>query len=161
MTPEERAAYYGRPMTDERRAKIAAGVRKHFKEHPPKPRVGWAHTPKTKAKLRDIGKQMFADGRRKADFGVSSRWDSKTGSILRRAQLKHEAEQADKLRADGYEVYSPTAVCDRIAIKDGRVFFVEFKLPGQLLREGQQRVRDSDPERYVIVYAPIKSEIGR
>lgn len=66
--------------------------------------------------------------------------------------MEQEQAQADALRAAGYEVYSPTVVCDRIAIKDGKVFFVEFKRLGQELRPGQERVRGLVPEAYKVIY---------
>lgn len=72
--------------------------------------------------------------------------DSKTLSLRRMRQLKHEERLANELRKDGFEVFSPTVVCDRIAIRNGKVFFVEFKKPGQELRPGQQRVRDLEPD---------------
>jgi hypothetical protein len=71
---------------------------------------------------------------------------------LRLAQIAHEESEANELRKNGYEVFSPTVVCDRIAVKDGKVFFVEFKKEGQRLREGQQTIRDLVPDNYLIVY---------
>ena len=79
--------------------------------------------------------------------------DRKFFSELRQKQLVHEEAEAEKLRQAGYEVFSPTVVCDRVAIKDGKVFFVEFKSTGQNLRAGQQRVHDTSPDNYLIVYS--------
>lgn len=59
---------------------------------------------------------------------------------------------ADDLRRKGFEVFSPTVVCDRIAVKDGQVWFVEFKKRGQELRPGQQRIRDLMATNYMVVY---------
>lgn len=59
---------------------------------------------------------------------------------------------AKALASEGYEVFSPTVVCDRIAVKDGKVFFVEFKLPGQPLRPGQARIQSLAPDQYLIRY---------
>jgi hypothetical protein len=72
-------------------------------------------------------------------------------------QLKHEEREAAKLRAEGYEVFSPTVVCDRVAVKDGKVFFVEFKFTGQSLRPGQERIRELTPENYITQFSD-KSE---
>lgn len=72
---------------------------------------------------------------------------------IRLKQLDHEEAEASKLRAEGYEVYSPTVVCDRIAVRDGKVFFVEFKQPGQRLRPGQQKVHDLVPKMYLIKFS--------
>lgn len=76
-------------------------------------------------------------------------------SKRRLAQIAHEEAEAEKLRSQGYEVFSPTVVCDRIAIKDGKVYFVEFKKEGQALRAGQQRVHDAMPDHYLIVYSGL------
>ena len=79
-------------------------------------------------------------------------FSSKNQSKRRKGQIKTETGVADQLVAEGYEVYSPTVVCDRIAVKDGKVLFVEFKKPGQGLRPGQQRIHDLVPEMYLIRY---------
>ena len=68
-------------------------------------------------------------------------------------QIAHEEAQAERLRASGYQVFSPTVVCDRIAVKDGKVIFVEFKKPGQELREGQATIQALIPGNYLVVYA--------
>jgi hypothetical protein len=79
--------------------------------------------------------------------------DGPASSKRRLKQLQHEEAEATKLRNVGYEVFSPTVVCDRVAVKDGKVFFVEFKKLGQKLRPGQQRIRDLVPESYIIQYS--------
>ena len=77
---------------------------------------------------------------------------SSLGKKLRRKQIKHEEAESNRLRAEGYEVFSPTVVCDRIAVKVDKVFFVEFKQPGQKLREGQKRIQELVPNQYLIRY---------
>jgi Holliday junction resolvase len=67
------------------------------------------------------------------------------------ARIQKEQGEAAKLCAAGYTVYSPTVVCDRIAVRDGRVWFVEFKKGRQKLRPGQQAIHDLMPEHYLIV----------
>ena len=59
---------------------------------------------------------------------------------------------AKVMEQEGYKIFPPTVVCDRVAVKDGKVFFVEFKKPGQRLRPGQQEIHDLVPEMYVIRY---------
>lgn len=78
--------------------------------------------------------------------------DGSLQSKKRRNQIDHEEREAQKLRDYGYEVYSPTVVCDRVAVKDGKVFFIEFKKPGQGLRPGQKLVSELVPDMYVVVY---------
>lgn len=66
-----------------------------------------------------------------------------------------EAAASEALVADGFKVYAPYAVCDRIAVKDGRVYFIEFKREGQSLRPAQQEIHDLTPDNYLIrYYAP-------
>jgi hypothetical protein len=81
---------------------------------------------------------------------------SEVQSRLRYNQMSYEEGMADDLRKDGWEIFSPTVVCDRIGIKDGKVVLIEFKKPGQELRESQQRVHDVDPDSYLIVYKDTK-----
>jgi hypothetical protein len=76
--------------------------------------------------------------------------DPATCSKRRMKQIQHEESEANKLRDEGFEVLSPTVVCDRIAVKAGRVFFVEFKRPGQKLRPGQKRIQELVPEAYIV-----------
>jgi hypothetical protein len=77
-----------------------------------------------------------------------------------RARIAYEHHEVDRLVAAGYDVLWPASVCDRIAIKDGRVLFVEFKKPGQTLRPAQQRVRDTCPEQYVVIeYAHVVKSV--
>jgi len=77
---------------------------------------------------------------------------SEQGSRLRKAQIAAEVAMAKKLETEGFKVFSPTVVCDRVAVKDGKVFFVEFKKAGQELRPGQQEIHDLVPEMYLIRY---------
>jgi hypothetical protein len=79
--------------------------------------------------------------------------DSASQSKRRLLQMQHEELQAQLLRDSGYEVFSPTVVCDRIAIKDGKVYFVEFKPKGQELRVNQEKVRSLVPDNYLIFYS--------
>lgn len=96
--------------------------------------------------LRENGRRTSAE-RKKAGF-----YSSEAQSRRRKAQLASEEAEADKMRVEGYEVYSPTVVCDRIAVKNGKVYFVDFKKPGQELRPGQQKIHDLVPEMYQIRY---------
>lgn len=79
-------------------------------------------------------------------------FSSEAQSKRRVAQIAAEVAMAKKLEDEGFEVFSPTVVCDRIAVKDGKVLFVEFKKPGQELRPGQQKIHDLVPSMYLIRY---------
>lgn len=70
-------------------------------------------------------------------------------------QLAIEEGQAKKLRNEGWEIFSPTVVCDRIGIKDGKVYFIEFKPDHNTnLRSGQQRLHDVVPDQYIVISHP-------
>ncbi len=69
----------------------------------------------------------------------------------RMRQLAKEEELSKSLRKDGWEVFSPTVVCDRIGIKNNKVCFIEFKKKGQDLRENQNKVKKL-VNNYLIVY---------
>lgn len=76
------------------------------------------------------------------------------------ARITYERQTAEKLKADGFEVLWPASVCDRICIKDGKLFFVEFKKPKQRLRREQQIVRDLLPDQYIVVeYASVVEQV--
>jgi hypothetical protein len=83
---------------------------------------------------------------------VSHFWTSDAAKKMRRNQLDGEESVAASLRLEGWEVFSPTVVCDRIGIKDGKVFFLEFKPKGrESLRPGQKRIQECVPEMYEVV----------
>lgn len=86
-------------------------------------------------------------------YGWKHLQDGAAQSKRRKDQIAHEVAMAKALEEDGFEVFSPTVVCDRVAIKDGKVYFVEFKKPGQPLRSGQHKVHDAVPEQYLIRYS--------
>jgi len=105
-------------------------------------------------KLTEAGRKVLQQngsraGKMKKKQGF---FNSAAQSKRRKDQIAAEVAEAKRLEAEGYEVYSPTVVCDRIAVRDGKVFFVDFKKPGQKLRAGQQRIHDLVPEMYIIQY---------
>ena len=70
-----------------------------------------------------------------------------------RNRTEYERALSEKLVGEGYEVFSPWSACDRVALKDGKVFFVEFKKPQQELSPIQQRVHDALPDNYLVLYS--------
>ena len=65
--------------------------------------------------------------------------------------MEYERTTARRLTDEGWIIYSPTAVCDRIGVKNGKVFFLEFKKNNQTLRSSQQKIRDLVPWMYRVV----------
>ena len=62
-----------------------------------------------------------------------------------------EQDVASRMTKEGWEIFSPTVVCDRIGIKNGKVFFIEFKKPGQELTENQQKIKNLY-RKYMVVH---------
>jgi len=78
--------------------------------------------------------------------------DSAASSVRRHKQLDLEEGMASDMRDEGWEIFSPTVVCDRVGVKDGKVFFIEFKpASNPRLRSGQKRIADLVPEMYKVV----------
>lgn len=86
------------------------------------------------------------------NYGWKHLQDGAAQSKRRKDQIAAEVAMAKQLEAEGFQVFSPTVVCDRVAVKDGKVYFVEFKKPGQELRPGQQIIHDLVPDGYLIRY---------
>lgn len=77
---------------------------------------------------------------------------SELARVNRYKQLDWEESIAQEMRSDGWEIFSPTVVCDRVGVRDGKVFFIEFKpANNQKLRAGQKRIADIVPEMYIVV----------
>ena len=83
---------------------------------------------------------------------------SQMGKRGARYRIEWEQVESEKLVASGYDVFMPHAVCDRVAVKDGRVYFVEFKQHGQVLRPAQQRVADVAGSSYLTVYSELHGD---
>lgn len=56
-------------------------------------------------------------------------------------QMEMEEDAANRLRKNGWKIFSPTVVCDGIGIRSNQVFFIEFKKPGRKLRENQEKIK--------------------
>jgi hypothetical protein len=75
-----------------------------------------------------------------------------SGKAARRGQLAWEKSIADDLVGQGWSIMSPTACCDRIGIKDGKLYFLEFKPEGvTALRSFQKAVQALAPRMYRVV----------
>lgn len=99
-------------------------------------------------KLRSLSESMKLSFKLKGSrFG-----SSEDLSRYRKYQLDVEQSLSQDLIDEGYEVFSPTAVCDRIAIKDEKVYFIEFKPEGQGLRYSQNKVSQHTSDEYKVVF---------
>lgn len=56
-------------------------------------------------------------------------------------QMQMEQNASIKLKNKGWEIFSPTVVCDRVGIKNGKVYFIEFKKPNQELTQNQAKIK--------------------
>lgn len=74
------------------------------------------------------------------------------GKAGRQALLEWERSVANGLRAEGWNIFTPSTCCDRIGIRDGKVYFLEFKPEGKReLRTLQRAVQEILPEMYLVV----------
>jgi DNA-directed RNA polymerase subunit RPC12/RpoP len=80
---------------------------------------------------------------------LMSKVSDNTGAGAKSRVLLEKAA-TEALKEEGYEVFFPWVVCDRIAIKNGKVYFVEFKDEGQVLKLEQQMVNDLVPDMYLL-----------
>lgn len=74
-----------------------------------------------------------------------------------------EKKVCDYAKANGWLVFKFTGrkgVPDRIFIKDGKIFFVEFKAPGELPTELQKRIHDKIRAQGVTVFVIDNIEEG-
>lgn len=116
-----------------------------------------AHSLETRQKISAGIKRAMKEGRRERGIKVGKdnlRRHRDIASQRRRAltRLSLEAGAEATMVAAGYEVFKLPIVCDRIAVKDGKVYFVEFKRHGrEELRPGQQRIHDLVPEMYLVI----------
>ena len=78
--------------------------------------------------------------------------DSKVQRRRRYKLMQMEQDTAAKLKKQGWEIYSPTFVCDRVGIKDGKIFLIEFKKPNQKLTKFQDKVRNLFKNYMVVHY---------
>lgn len=62
-----------------------------------------------------------------------------------------EEDVARQLVEKGWTIYSPTVVCDRIGVRDGKVYFLEFKKGHQELRPCQKAITELVPKMYLVI----------
>ena len=63
---------------------------------------------------------------------------------------QYESEMIEKLRPRFDYVASSSQVCDAVAIKDGKVYLLEFKQTDKRLKPSQARAKELAPEYYQI-----------
>ena len=73
----------------------------------------------------------------------------KLAEMGRRSRL-HENMVAKQLQKDFEHLFLPNEVCDRIGVKDGKLFFIEIKQNGCRLTEKQQTFQSLVPNYLVI-----------
>ncbi len=78
--------------------------------------------------------------------------NSEVQRLRRYKQMAMEQRSADKLRSEGWEIFSPTVVCDRIGIKNGQLFLIEFKKLDQKLTDNQEKVKKLTNNYLIVPY---------
>ena len=102
--------------------------------------------------MREYKKGFSSEKHRSTCLKNFSNQDGKVQSRRLKKRLTTEKSLSDALCLAGYDVMCPSVACDRIAVKDGKVYFVEFKKQGQSLREGQKKIQALLPDNYLIIY---------
>lgn len=64
----------------------------------------------------------------------------------------YENKFIESIKNDFDLLFFPTEVCDRIAIKDGKIYFIEVKRKREKLRKKQQQFKDFAKENYLIFF---------
>ena len=109
--------------------------------------------PHFKEKVANAVKQTWANTKlrnkmlsnlRNCDSAIQARRGSKSRN--------HENRVAKLLYKEYDQVFTPSAVCDRICIKNGRVFFIEIKQVGQQLRPKQEQFKQLVGNAFIIYY---------
>jgi glutamine amidotransferase-like uncharacterized protein len=62
----------------------------------------------------------------------------------------YENETAKTIQAN--KIYLPCEVCDRIVVRNGKIFFVEIKHKGENLRPKQSEFQQIAKDQYEIMY---------
>lgn len=139
----------------ERRANISAGLKRAIAEGRARPPVAPKGYRRERHR-RGCGCNYCAKRREQAAAQCRGRsYDSDKQAANARRRAAWENREAAKLVAAGFEVFYPHAVCDRVAIKDGVAYFVEFKQPGQALRPAQEKTSAAAGDSYVVIYSDI------
>lgn len=82
-----------------------------------------------------------------------------SGKSSIRINLDWEQAVAAKLSQDGWTVFRPNVCCDRMGIKDGRLYFLEFKPKGKTeLRYFQKIVQKMSPHNFRVVIGELDPE---
>ena len=116
-------------------------------------RAAISHAVSLKLRGRIVGGGQFQPGpdSRRSKLYQSGFFSSEAQSRRRKNQIAAETAMADLMVLEGFKIYPPSVVCDRVAVKDGKVFFAEFKKhSGQKLRPGQQEIHDLVPDMYLM-----------
>jgi len=81
----------------------------------------------------------------------SKAWSKEHLTKMGQMSRKRENAVIENIRSDYDKIFLPQEICDRIAIKDGKMFFIEVKGPKQQLRPKQKEFKDIAKNRYVII----------
>ena len=78
-------------------------------------------------------------------------WSKKHLSMMGKLSRKFENEMAEKIKGNYDYMFLPQSVCDRICIKNGKIFFIEIKKGKDKLKEKQKEFKKLVGNKYIII----------
>jgi hypothetical protein len=119
----------------------------------PKPYVKWSerHHPKKRRPDPALGMVCQMCGKELKKLGkYCSRKCHCTANNIAIKEWEHNVSL--QMERNGWKIFRPASCCDRLGMKDGQLFFLEFKPQGRThLREYQKLVRDAVPHMYRVI----------
>lgn len=94
------------------------------------------------------------DGRSVRCKKLTREQQSKFGKLCR----IYENEIANKIKSEYDKLYYPSSVCDRIGVKDGKIFFIEIKQKGRRLSQKQQEFQKIAKNQFILLQPTLLSQ---
>ncbi len=125
------------------------------KEHGKKGALASNKNKKKYEKSSKTMKEKWKDEEYRKVFKKSMRktkaWSKEHLTKMGQMSRKRENAVIENIRPDYDKIFLPQEVCDRIAIKDGKMFFIEVKGPRQQLRPKQKEFKEITKNRYIVI----------
>lgn len=84
----------------------------------------------------------------------SKAWSIEHLTKMGRMSRKRENDAINNVRSEYDKIFLPQEVCDRIAVKDGKIFFIEVKDLKQELRSKQKEFKEISKDNYIVIRSP-------
>ena len=84
----------------------------------------------------------------------SKAWSKEHLSKMGKKSRERENRVIESIKDQYHKIFLPQEVCDRIAIKDGKIFFIEVKSLKQGLSPKQEIFKKLTKNRYIVIKSP-------